>query len=36
VYTADGDAAAATMQSFVHDAWPSMAAMLMNPEKAEK
>jgi len=36
VYTADGDAAAATLQSFVHDAWPSMAAMLMNPEKAEK
>ena len=30
VYTGDGDAASATLQSFVHDASPSIAAMLRN------
>jgi exosortase A len=34
LYTDDGDAAAATLQSFVHDAWPSMAAMLTDAQRA--
>ena len=34
VHTGDGDAAAATLQSFVHDAWPSIATMLTNAKQA--
>lgn len=36
VYTGDGDAAAGTLQSFVRDAWPSVAAMLTNAQKAKQ
>ena len=33
---ADGDAAAATLQSFVHDAWPSISAMLANAQRERR
>ena len=36
VYTGDADAAAATLQSFVRDAWPAIAATLASAKKADK
>ena len=35
VYTTDGEAAAATLQSFVHDAWPSISAILTSARQSK-
>lgn len=35
VYTRDDDAAAATLQSFVHDAWPSISSMLTSASQSK-
>jgi EpsI family protein len=35
VYTGDGDTAAAALQSFVNDAWPSIAAMLTTASQSK-
>ena len=35
VYTTDGEAAAATLQSFVHDAWPSISTMLTSASQSK-